>query len=138
MDKERLVQATRSVWLNMQAESEPAPQLERASTSLSPLVTQIIHNRGLGADDVQRFLRPDLEFGSDPFLLLGMRAAVDRILAAQRSGESVAVYGDFDVDGVTSTAVLVQALTMLEIKVVGYIPHRHKRSQDYEVRKAHW
>jgi len=126
MDKERLVQATRSVWLNMQAESEPAPQLERASTSLSPLVTQIIHNRGLGADEVQRFLRPDLEFGGDPFLLLGMRAAVDRILAAQRSGESVAVYGDFDVDGVTSTAVLVQALTMLGIKVVGYIPHRQQ------------
>ena len=126
MDKERLVQATRSVWLNMQAESEPAPQLERASTSLSPLVTQIIHNRGLGADEVQRFLRPDLEFGGDPFLLRGMRAAVDRILAAQRSGESVAVYGDFDVDGVTSTAVLVQALTMLGIKVVGYIPHRQQ------------
>ena len=126
MDKERLVQATRSVWLNMQAESEPAPQLERASTSLSPLVTQIIHNRGLGADEVQRFLRPDLEFGGDPFLLLGMRAAVDRILAAQRSGELVAVYGDFDVDGVTSTAVLVQALTMLGIKVVGYIPHRQQ------------
>ena len=126
MDKERLVQATRSVWLNMQAVSEPAPQLERASTSLSPLVTQIIHNRGIGAEELQRFLRPDLEFGADPFLLTGMRAAVDRILAARSSGESVAVYGDFDVDGVTSTAVLVQAIAQLGIKVVGYIPHRQQ------------
>jgi single-stranded-DNA-specific exonuclease len=106
------VQATRSVWLNLQRESEPAPQLERAALSLSPLVTQIVHNRGISAEELPAFLHPDLSTLPSPRLLRGMDAAVSRIRCAIQAGELVAVYGDFDVDGITGAAVLVQALTL--------------------------
>lgn len=118
------MQATHAIWVNLQEISDPAPQLERATTSLAPLVTQIVHNRGICPEDLPRFLRPDLHALSDPFLMRGMRAAVDRLLGARARGETVAVYGDFDVDGITSTAVLVQALTWAGIRAVPWIPHR--------------
>lgn len=120
------MQATRSVWLNLQHLSEPAAQLERATTSLSPLVTQIIHNRGIGAEELSTFLRPDLLPTPDPFGMLGMAAAVERLLAARAAGEVVAVYGDFDVDGVTGTAVLVEAFGAAGIRAIPYIPHRQQ------------
>ncbi len=118
------MQATRSTWLNLQQESEPAPQLERATTSLSPLVTQILHNRGISADDLPAFLSPYRSYGYDPMLLRGMGAAVHRLLEARQRGELLAIYGDFDVDGITSTAVLVQACTMAGLRAMPYIPHR--------------
>ncbi|MDP2931045.1 MAG: single-stranded-DNA-specific exonuclease RecJ, partial [Chloroflexota bacterium] len=66
----------------------------------------------------------DKRLSADPFLLPDMDRAVARIYRALLSGESIAVYGDFDVDGVTSTALLVQGLTGLGAKVTPYIPHR--------------
>jgi single-stranded-DNA-specific exonuclease len=124
LDKESHVQATRSRWVNLQQESVPDPRFDRASIALSPLVAQIVQNRGICAADLKGFLCPNRFTGYDPYLLLGMRRAIDRLLAARRSGELVAVYGDFDVDGITSTALLVQALTKTGIAVIPYIPHR--------------
>jgi single-stranded-DNA-specific exonuclease len=67
----------------------------------------------------------------DPLLMLGMRAAVDRLLRARVRDETVAVYGDFDVDGITATAVLVQALTWAGIRAIPYIPHRHNEGSGF-------
>ncbi len=118
------MQATRSRWVNLQRESVPDPRFDRAATALSPLVAQVVQNRGIFAADLKTFLCPDRFTGHDPYLLLGMERTVERLLAARRSGELVAVYGDFDVDGITSTALLVQALTAAGMAVIPYIPHR--------------
>jgi single-stranded-DNA-specific exonuclease len=91
---------------------------------LSPLVVQLLHNRGI-KDPAQanEFLAGRL--GPDnPFRLKGMNEAVTRLREALRQGERIAVYGDFDTDGVTATAVLVETLGALGARVEAYIPHR--------------
>ena len=92
---------------------------------LSPLITQVLFNRGLAdASQVEPFLSVDKRLSPDPFLLPDMEIAVTRIYRAVLSGEKIAVYGDFDADGITSTAVLVQGLRAFNIEAVPYIPHR--------------
>jgi single-stranded-DNA-specific exonuclease len=87
-------------------------------------VVQLLFNRGLvEPPDIQAFLEgsPDSD---NPFQLQGMNTAVTRIRQAIRHGERIAVYGDFDVDGVTSTALLIQVLRALGADAEPYIPHR--------------
>src|SRR4029079_11249225 len=73
-----------------------------------------------------RFLKPSLEHLHDPMLLADMRVAVDRIMAAIARQERIAIHGDYDVDGVTSTVILRRALEMLGADVVHFIPERLK------------
>jgi len=88
------------------------------------LIVQILYNRGVSdPEEADAFLHGVGRF-SDPFRMLGVRRAVDRIRDALRGGERIVVYGDFDADGVTATALLVQALTALGGEAVPYIPHR--------------
>jgi single-stranded-DNA-specific exonuclease len=92
---------------------------------LSPLITQILFNRGLAdATHVEPFLRVDKSLSPDPFLLPDMEMAVTRIYRAVLGGEKIAIYGDFDADGITSTAVLVQGLRAFNVEAIPYIPHR--------------
>jgi single-stranded-DNA-specific exonuclease len=92
---------------------------------LSPLITQILFNRGLAdASQVEPFLRADKSLSPDPFLLPDMEKAVTRIYRAILGGEKIAVYGDFDADGITSTALLVQGLNAFNVQAIPYIPHR--------------
>ena len=92
---------------------------------LSPLITQILFNRGLAdAAQVDPFLRMDKSLSPDPFLLPDMEMAVTRIYRAVLGGEKIAIYGDFDADGITSTAVLVQGLRAFNVEAIPYIPHR--------------
>lgn len=98
-------------------------QLDRLS-HLHPLLVQILFNRGVtGPEEADAFLNSRTRF-DDPFRMKGVQAAVTRIRAAIRDGEPIVVYGDFDADGVTSTALLVQALAGLGAQVGPYIPHR--------------
>ncbi len=95
-----------------------------AERQLNPLIVQILYNRGITTpEQASAFLSPDSLIGN-PFQLAGMHQAVDRIRRAIRAGEAMAVYGDFDVDGVTATVLLVQTLVSLGAKVKPYIPHR--------------
>ena len=91
---------------------------------LHPITVQVLYNRGISDPaSVTAFL--DGESGeSNPFALAGMTAAVTRLRRALRDGEPIAVYGDFDADGVTATALLVQTLRALGGQVRPYIPHR--------------
>jgi len=105
--------------------SPPVPrrQLDRLS-QVHPLLVQILFNRGVtDPEDADAFLNGRARF-DDPSRMRGIPAAVARIRAAIRAGEPIVVYGDFDADGVTSTALLVQALTALGAHVSPYIPHR--------------
>ena len=101
----------------------PAEQRERFP-QLHEIVVQVLYNRQfLSVEDVQKFMAQDAPL-HDPFSLKGMDAAVTRIERAIRNGERIAVYGDFDADGVTSTALLTQTLRALGAIVAPYIPDR--------------
>ena len=92
---------------------------------VSPVTARLLCIRGLGdLDDARRFLSPSLDDLHDPFRLADMAVAVDRILAAIARHERVAIHGDYDVDGVTSTVILRRALELLGADVVHYIPER--------------
>ncbi|HUT97390.1 MAG TPA: single-stranded-DNA-specific exonuclease RecJ [Dehalococcoidales bacterium] len=104
----------------------PAPGKHLAATSgLSPLITQLLYNRGLTEPArLEAFLSGDKRLAGDPSQLPDIEPAIARIYRALLSGETIAVYGDFDADGITGTAILVQGLTSLGGKAVPYIPHR--------------
>ena len=92
---------------------------------VSPVTARLLCIRGLGdLDGARRFLSPSLDDLHDPFRLADMAVAVDRILAAIARHERVAIHGDYDVDGVTSTVILRRALELLGADVVHYIPER--------------
>ena len=92
---------------------------------LSPLVVQLLYNRGITEPShLQSFLAADNRLSGDPWLLPDMHQAVARIYRALLSGENIAIYGDFDVDGITGTALLVEGLSNLGGKTTPYIPHR--------------
>lgn len=92
---------------------------------LSPLLAQCLLNRGFSEPDpIHRFLQPRLSHLADPFLLPDMPAAVDRLFAARARAEPLVIFGDYDVDGVTSTALLGEVLRALGWTVHHYLPHR--------------
>jgi single-stranded-DNA-specific exonuclease len=94
----------------------------------SPLIATLLYNRGLrDADAAQAFLAADYRSGlHDPFLLKGMAEAAARVAAAITAGEPIAVYGDFDTDGVTAVTLLVQVLRAMGGSVQPYIPNRFR------------
>lgn len=90
-----------------------------------PLLGQLLYNRGLRRpEDIPSYLGTDASLLGDPARLPDMDLAVARVYRALLSGETICVYGDFDADGITATAVLVQGITMLGGRAVPYIPHR--------------
>jgi single-stranded-DNA-specific exonuclease len=103
-----------------------AVQRLAAELGVAPLVAQLLHNRGLAdADGARRFLEPPLSGLHPPERLPGVAEAAGRLLAAARAGRPVCVYGDYDVDGLTGTALLLQALRLAGAeKVDFYVPHR--------------
>src|SRR5215212_8388363 len=85
-----------------------------SSLQLSPLLAQCLLNRGFSETAaISGFLDPRLRQLSDPFLLPNMTAAVDRLYRARELKETVVIFGDYDVDGVTSTALLEETLNRL-------------------------
>jgi single-stranded-DNA-specific exonuclease len=91
---------------------------------LPRLIVQLLYNRGVtSAEEIQSFLDHHCR-NDDPFALLGMRTAVERIRRALVRQELIAVYGDYDCDGVTSTALMTDVLTRLGAWVEAYIPNR--------------
>lgn len=101
------------------------PQADEALSKFPYVLKQILFNRGYSADaEARAFLKAEPISETDPFQLIGMNAAVDRIEFALEHDEPIAVYGDYDVDGVTATALLVETLQRLNANARGYIPNR--------------
>jgi len=112
------------IWENVAFDETPAEALSR-ELGVSPVMARLLCIRGLGVlDDARRFLSPRLDDLHDPFRLADMSTAVDRILAAIAAKERIAIHGDYDVDGVTSTVILRRALELLGADVVHFIPER--------------
>lgn len=107
---------------------EPTPDLcSKLSQELniSQIVAQVLINRGIDTPEkARRFLSARLQDLHSPFLMKGMDKAVNRIISAIKNNEKICIYGDFDVDGITATAVMVLFLREVNINVSYYIPRR--------------
>src|SRR5258708_2907773 len=94
-----------------------------AALGIAPIVARLLCQRGLSDPELAgRFLNPSLENLHDPMALADMGVAVDRILTAIANKERIAIHGDYDVDGVTSTVILRRALELLGADVVHFRP----------------
>lgn len=104
------------------------PLIERqlvSSLGLDELLARCLVNRGVSEPGAaSKFLEPRLNALADPFLLPGMTRAVSRLFDARARSEPLVIFGDYDVDGVTSSALLLEVLTALGWKVDCYLPHR--------------
>ena len=99
-----------------------------------PLLAQLLYNRGISEpSQVELFLSADKRLEADPFLLPDIHQAVSRTYQALFSGEQIAIYGDFDADGITATALLVQGLSALGGRAIPYIPHRYREGYGLQV-----
>ena len=94
------------------------------ASNLSPLIAQLLYNRGVKPEGIDSFLAADRRLEGNPFLLPDISRAVSRVYKAVLAQEKIAVYGDFDVDGVTATVILVEGLSRLGAEVITYIPDR--------------
>ena len=112
------------IWESLPCD-EAAIEPLAAALQVSPVTARLLCIRGLGdLDRARHFLSPSLDDLHDPFALAGMREAVERILAAIARKERIAIHGDYDVDGVTSTVILRRALELLGADVTHFIPER--------------
>lgn len=94
-------------------------------TGLPPLIGRLLAGRGIDTDrKLQEFLNPPHRLPYDPLRLSSMDAAVRRLHHAVEGGETTAVFGDFDVDGITGTAIIYEGLTALGVTVIPYLPSR--------------
>jgi len=113
-------------WESLSCDGAAVTRLSEA-IGVSPVVAKLLCQRGLDDPDLAaRFLNPSLDHLHDPFALADMGAAVDRILAGIARKERIAIHGDYDVDGITSTVIVRRALELLGADVVHFIPERLK------------
>ena len=108
---------------------------------ISPILAMVLVSRGI--DDVkeaERFLYPQLSHLADPLLMPDMGVSVDRIIRALDSGERICIYGDYDVDGITSVSFLMKVLSAAGADVTYYIPGRLEEGyglNEMSVREIH-
>lgn len=126
------VRYPRKRWTLPEPDPEAAAELAR-HLKLSPVAAQVLLNRGFSAttsedlDAGRRFLKPELKQLIDPARLPGVARAADRLAEAVAGNEKIAIYGDYDVDGITATAILWHALVTLgcdPARIETYVPHR--------------
>ena len=112
------------VWEHQSPDDSQAVALASAE-GLDPVIAKLLVLRGItDGESADQFLRPSLDHLHDPFQLTDLPAAVDRIQRAITIRERIAVHGDYDVDGVTSTVILRRVLELLGADVVHFIPDR--------------
>ena len=110
-------------WVWPEAKSHPQ------QTPLAPWLMTILSSRGIETADIPEYLDKSLKTLHDPRLMAGMDKAVARLYDAIQAGEPITVYGDYDVDGVCSTTVIVEFLRQVGATVSFYIPDR--RAEGY-------
>ena len=95
--------------------------------SVNPIIAKLLVERGVSSvEDAQQFLQPSMETIHDPHQLHDMDKAVQRIQQAVENGEQITVYGDYDADGITSTALMYEVLQDVGANVNYYVPNRFR------------
>jgi len=108
-----------------QISSPITPQAELELSGYPPILRQILFNRGYPTlESAQIFLEGLKPPGTNPNFLLGIEQAVDRVLKAAERKDTIAIYGDYDCDGVTATALLKGFFELLDLDAISYIPNR--------------
>jgi single-stranded-DNA-specific exonuclease len=121
-------------WIVREHDAERAASLARV-LGVSPILAALLINRGYDDERAARvFLSPTYDQLHEPYAMLGMREAVARLRCAVEAGEKVLIYGDYDVDGTTGTAVLLRALKLLGAQAGFHIPHRF--TEGYGIQQA--
>jgi single-stranded-DNA-specific exonuclease len=112
------------IW-NTRPHDEAAAAALAQALGLSPITARLLAIRGIvDPDEASRFLNPSLDQLHDPLKLAGLECAADRLMVAITNRERIAVHGDYDVDGITSTVILRRALELLGADVGHFIPER--------------
>jgi single-stranded-DNA-specific exonuclease len=120
-------------WLVNKTNPEYITYLSKTA-SVSPVLAQIFINRGIKTPaEINSFLNPHISQLSDPFDIQGVKIAVDRIMAAKTNGEKILVHGDYDVDGLSATAIIIKALKMIGIDSHYFIPNRIKHGYGFNL-----
>ncbi|NOX89775.1 MAG: single-stranded-DNA-specific exonuclease RecJ [Calditrichaeota bacterium] len=102
--------------------------------NIPPIIAKILYDRNIDTPEkIRKFFDLDIANLYDPFLLGGMDIAVERIIRALREGENILIYGDYDVDGVTSVSILYDGLFYLGGKVSFFIPSRFREGYGFSV-----
>jgi single-stranded-DNA-specific exonuclease len=121
-------------WIVRGQDTEKAASLARV-LGTSPILAALLITRGCDNEHSARaFLSPLYDQLHEPYLMLGMKEAVSRLQQAIDTGERVLIYGDYDVDGTTGTAVLLRALKLLGARTGFHVPHRF--TEGYGIQKA--
>src|SRR5882762_10054885 len=129
----KATQMTAKRWIVREHDPHRAAALAD-SLGVSPIVAALLVARGCAdTATARKFLRPSPDQLHDPLLMLGMQEAVARLLRAIDGGEPILIYGDYDVDGTTGTAVLLRALRMLGATAGYHVPHRF--TEGYGIRQ---
>jgi single-stranded-DNA-specific exonuclease len=111
-------------WILKQTDPAVVDDLAKV-TGLSPVTASILVSRGLTEpEQVTSFLNPSLSNMLDPFQMAGMEQAIVRLVAARSNAETVCIYGDYDVDGISATALLVSGFRAMGLTVAYHIPNR--------------
>lgn len=114
-------------WIYNQTEDEEAASELQSQLGVSPTIARLLSIRGITTySDARNFFRPSIEQLYDPFLMKDMDRASSRLADAIRSQQTVVVYGDYDVDGTTATAITYTFMKEFGVDVYFYIPHRFK------------
>ena len=114
------------IWEQATCDAEAVRGLVRA-LDIDPVIARLLCLRGVTTPELaERFLAPSLDHLHDPWALADLAAAADRLLAAIARRERIAVHGDYDVDGITSTVILRRCLELLGGDVIHFIPERLK------------
>ena len=108
---------------NFNENKEEIEKLEK-EFNINKMLATILVNRGITTKNAQKFLNPNRHDFYDPFLMPDMEKAVNRLLKAIENKEKIIIYGDYDVDGITSITVLKSFLKDRDVEVQSYIPNR--------------
>src|SRR6185503_18297087 len=112
------------LWHHLPCNDDQAAGLA-AELGVNPVIARLLCLRGLAdPDTARRFLHPAIDHLHDPFKLADMNRAVERLERALAQRERIAIHGDYDVDGITSTVILRRTLELLGGDVVHFIPER--------------
>jgi single-stranded-DNA-specific exonuclease len=114
-------------WIYKETPSQAAQEELSKQIQISKIPAQILLQRNISDfDTAKEFFRPSLEDLHNPFLMKGMTKAVSRLEEALQNNEKLLIYGDYDVDGTTSVALVYSFLKNLGVDLIYYIPDRHK------------
>ncbi|MBQ3450840.1 MAG: DHH family phosphoesterase, partial [Selenomonadaceae bacterium] len=114
----------RKKWVVKEANAASVKAVANA-LGVSELTAKVLYHRGIrDAQSARNFLEPEAAPFNDPFTMKGMRTAVDRIKKALDAGEKICVYGDYDVDGMSASAILIRLFRKFGANVESYIPAR--------------